>query len=322
MLEQVLKEMYIDPELLEALDEDDKETLLCLMKSEQIKRRAQQIQKWKEWDAEEALKIDTNKLPYRPQKKGGKSVKWLLDDSGEVVVDEIRTLYLDDLGENEELQMNDTRIPTSETDSKSEQIITNNEVKSIEAGELPETDKLHHKTADARLSNATNTLKNSDSTIPKNYSQTDISTEEVAAIDLKDVKNSTSTRLICSEQRSVLRELSSNEVRKVAKQVAEWEIRSGQNGSKPSSEVIRRAKPVVRIVRSNEPVDETDELRWRAQMRKANEVEARIRNITRLAREEHRRSLIENGNEPFAKLDISDKTSTSPTVKDSDVSKL
>lgn len=70
MLEQVLKEMYIDPELLEALDEDDKETLLCLMKSEQIKRRAQQIQKWKEWDAEEALKIDTNKLPYRPQKKG------------------------------------------------------------------------------------------------------------------------------------------------------------------------------------------------------------------------------------------------------------
>lgn len=54
-------------------------------------------------------------------------------------------------------------------------------------------------------------------------------------------------------------------MRKVAKQVAEWEIRSGQNGSKPSSEVIRRAKPVVRIVRSNEPVDETDELRWRAQ---------------------------------------------------------
>lgn len=53
-------------------------------------------------------------------------------------------------------------------------------------------------------------------------------------------------------------------MRKVAKQVAEWETRTNQNDSKPS-EVIRRVKPVVKTVCSNEPVDETDELRWRAQ---------------------------------------------------------
>lgn len=69
MLQQVLKEMYIDPELLEALDEDDKETLFCLMKAEQIKRRAEQIQKWQDWDAVETLKANTNKVPSRPQKK-------------------------------------------------------------------------------------------------------------------------------------------------------------------------------------------------------------------------------------------------------------
>lgn len=61
-----------------------------------------------------------------------------------------------------------------------------------------------------------------------------------------------------------IHQLLCHQVRKVAKQVAEWETRTNQNGSKPS-EVIRRVKPVVKIVRSNEPVDETDELRWRAQ---------------------------------------------------------
>lgn len=79
--------------------------------------------------------------------------------------------------------------------------------------ELPENDKLNHKNADARLSNAINTLKSGDSAITRNHPQSDISTEEVAAIDMKEIKNSASpNRLIISEQRSVLRELSSNEV--------------------------------------------------------------------------------------------------------------
>lgn len=38
-----------------------------------------------------------------------KSVKWLLDASGEVVVHEIRSLYFEDSEENAEMKMNDMR---------------------------------------------------------------------------------------------------------------------------------------------------------------------------------------------------------------------
>lgn len=106
------------------------------------------------------------------------------------------------------------RIPTSETDSKSEPITTADEVKIIKADELPESDKLNNKKADARLSNVINTSKSNDFAIARSHPQSDISTEEVAAIEIKEIKNSTcASRLICSEPRSVLRELSSNEVR-------------------------------------------------------------------------------------------------------------
>uniref|UniRef100_A0A8B9IMI6 SH2 domain containing 4A n=1 Tax=Anser cygnoides TaxID=8845 RepID=A0A8B9IMI6_ANSCY len=79
MLKQILSDMYIDPDLLAELSEEQKQILFFKMRQEQIRR-------WKEReaDAEKEEKKQQKKPP--PRKGNGKSVKWKLGADNDVWV--------------------------------------------------------------------------------------------------------------------------------------------------------------------------------------------------------------------------------------------
>ncbi|XP_036381147.1 SH2 domain-containing protein 4A [Megalops cyprinoides] len=76
MLQQILKDMYIDPDVLEALSEEQKKILFLKMRQEQVRR-------WKEReDRMEKEGVRSTK----PKKAHSKSVTWLLGHDGDVHV--------------------------------------------------------------------------------------------------------------------------------------------------------------------------------------------------------------------------------------------
>lgn len=75
MLQQILKDMYIDPDVLEALNEDQKKTLFLKMRQEQVRR-------WKE--REEKLEREGERT--KPKKGQKNSTSTLLHSSGTLFV--------------------------------------------------------------------------------------------------------------------------------------------------------------------------------------------------------------------------------------------
>ncbi|TRY58472.1 hypothetical protein DNTS_002080 [Danionella cerebrum] len=75
MLQQILKDMYIEPEVLEALNEEQKKTLFLKMREEQVRR-------WKEREE----KLEREPLKAKPKTDQSKTVSWLLGRDGDVQV--------------------------------------------------------------------------------------------------------------------------------------------------------------------------------------------------------------------------------------------
>lgn len=74
MLQQILRDMWVDPEILAELDETQKQTLFCKMREEQVRR-------WKEWDKKVQIQTDTKKCTRNGKPK--KSVNFLTGIDGE-----------------------------------------------------------------------------------------------------------------------------------------------------------------------------------------------------------------------------------------------
>ncbi|XP_012679828.2 SH2 domain-containing protein 4A [Clupea harengus] len=81
MLQQILKDMYVDPDVLEALGDEQKKILFLKMRQEQVRR-------WNERDEKEQRE-DRKENALRPKKGNRKSVNWLLGRDGDVYVCEI-----------------------------------------------------------------------------------------------------------------------------------------------------------------------------------------------------------------------------------------
>ncbi|XP_019940864.2 uncharacterized protein [Paralichthys olivaceus] len=80
MLQQILKDMYIDPDMLNALNEDQKKTLFLKMRQEQVRR-------WKEREEKQEREVvDGDCRRAKPKKANSKSVSWLLGRDGDVAV--------------------------------------------------------------------------------------------------------------------------------------------------------------------------------------------------------------------------------------------
>ncbi|XP_057707163.1 SH2 domain-containing protein 4A [Corythoichthys intestinalis] len=75
MLAKILEEMWVEPEVLEALSEEQKRILFLKMREEQVRR-------WREWEEREGENIGRS----RPKKATSKHVSWLLGRDGDVCV--------------------------------------------------------------------------------------------------------------------------------------------------------------------------------------------------------------------------------------------
>ncbi|KAG9344381.1 hypothetical protein JZ751_011050 [Albula glossodonta] len=73
MMQQILRDMYIDPDLLAELNEEQKHILFYKIRQEQVRR-------WTERESQESSP------PGHPQEGGGKRVQWLLGSDGDVWV--------------------------------------------------------------------------------------------------------------------------------------------------------------------------------------------------------------------------------------------
>lgn len=112
MLQQILKDMYIDPDVLEALNEDQKKTLFLKMRQEQVRR-------WQEREDKLEREGETGKRT-KPKKANSKSVSWLLGRDGDVAVivigevDELSSKFIcSGLGKSPPNLQNKTQISTN-----------------------------------------------------------------------------------------------------------------------------------------------------------------------------------------------------------------
>ncbi|XP_055314386.1 SH2 domain-containing protein 4A-like [Sitodiplosis mosellana] len=302
MLRQILNDMYVDPEILSGLDEYQKQTLFCKMREEQIRR-------WRVREQENDSRATSTKKST-PNKKN-KNVSFREDDEGEpwVVVIE-PAIFTDSDSDDSDLSMKKpgheeakqrarelAEIETKELRRQYKEIITdldNNDtnckkdkVKLVATNDEPligtpiiddmeiycSVDELRERMNQSKLSNGI------PPTTKLNLKNGNLQKNNIINFSFSDNQN---------EKNVILKEINSNNkpTQKVSAKIALWEQRV--IGEK-TTEIYQRLRKKQKEQAQEEA--KKQEEAWKEQERKAKEADIQFREITRRAREEHRKSL-------------------------------
>ncbi|GAB0098049.1 SH2 domain-containing protein [Sergentomyia squamirostris] len=280
MLQQILQDMRVDPELLEGLTETEKQTLFCIMREEQVRR-------WRTWDQEESRKSlerssSATKAPI-------KSVSFLMAEDGDVWV-WVMGEHTDDKSIEEilaeeaqqrarELAEKEAKELRKSVEVKLSDIIELDQISNnkVEEDEMPKIEDMEIYCSVDELRERINNSQNV-ATAPTKSSK--------AVMSNFNINSNT-----CDKKRDVLQEISLNSkaTQKVAARVALWEHRLiGER----TCEILRgMQKKQQDAEREAEETARKEEELWKEQERKAKQAEIKRREIARKARECHRMSM-------------------------------
>ncbi|XP_060804900.1 SH2 domain-containing protein 4A isoform X1 [Amyelois transitella] len=290
MLQQILRDMWVDPEILAELDETQKQTLFCKMREEQVRR-------WQAWDQKLSKDDDRPKL----QKNGKKQVQFMTGEDGEPWVwvmgehpddKSIETILAEEARQRALAQAREEAHQLRKSVEKElTQLIDYKPLDSLEQtfdispktiDPLEDTLEIYCTVDDLRqrIEALEPEVKISDKKDKEDYCNDNLK------LDLN--KNTLHFNFI-EGKRDVLQELgipSSGDG--VSNRVAAWERRVA---AARAGDILRglRARR-ARTLRDAQLHAQHDDRAWREQERKAKEAEAAMRAIAREAREAHRRS--------------------------------
>lgn len=302
MLRQILRDMYVDPEILSGLDEVQKQTLFCKMREEQIRRWRLREQ---QYEMSPQAKTKAGKSPS----KSGKNVSFREDDEGEP--------YVIIIGGTDDDYNSD-----SDNNKKTYDDILTKEVKQ-HARELAELETIEFRRQyKADLNDIINDYDSkkaiedvdpmgspiiddleiycSVDELRERINQTKAVTPPSAGKNFRPNGNSildnriknfnlTSSTEAHNGRNLILKEISNNKpLQKVSAKIALWEQRV--IGEK-TNEIYQRLKKKQQEAAEEEA--KKQEEAWKEQERRAKEADIQIREIARRAREEHRRSINE-----------------------------
>lgn len=296
MLRQILRDMYVDPEILSGLDEVQKQTLFCKMREEQIRRWRVREQ---QYDKSPLANTTIGKSPS----KSGKNVTFREDDEGEPYViiigegnedsnsdsDSSKNTYDDLTNEAKQRARELAELETIELRRQYKADIINDydskkTIEDVDPLGSPIIDDLEIYCSVDELRERINQTKASPS-IAKNFKSNGNS---ILDNRIKNF-NFTSSTDSHNGRNAVLKEISNNKpLQKVSARIAQWEQRV--IGEK-TNEIYQRLKKKQREAAEEEA--KKQEEAWKEQERRAKEADIQIREIARRAREEHRKSINE-----------------------------
>ncbi|XP_049876374.1 SH2 domain-containing protein 4B-like [Pectinophora gossypiella] len=292
MLQQILRDMWVDPEILAELDETQKQTLFCKMREEQVRR-------WQAWD-QKISKEESDEPKFT--KNGKKQVQFLKGEDGEPWV-WVMGEHKDDKSIETILAEEARQRALAQARQEAHQLR-----KSVEK-EL--TQLIDYKPLDSLEQKFDLSPKSIDS-LEDNleiYCTVDELRHRIEALEpeVPDKQDISKKTAYCNEnlnlelnkntlhfnfiegKRDVLQDLGiPNTGDGVSHRVAAWERRVA---AARAGDILRGLKARrARTLRDAQLHAQEDEAAWREQERKAKEAEAAMREIARAARAAHRMS--------------------------------